>query len=275
MLLAAVVADGEALLGLEWLAEGETLGEVAEADGLVLADVLRETSVIEVVAAGEMEIVDAATLAGALEPEPTTEAPADESLLSPVWAPPKSMNATTAMPAKPPVSMSPMPRSLCESRSARGLLRDPPPPDALGAADSDADADLAAAFGAGLDAALDADLGAGLDADLGAVLACAASGAVLACAASGAVLACAASGAVLACAASVLAVSFACDGPGGSSEVGTKLPSAGAGLPGSSFSTRGIRTVERTSCIFVSSSPVAPQPAQDTAPLRCLRHVLQ
>ena len=252
-----MVADGEALLGLEWLAEGETLGEVAEADGLVLADVLRETSVIEVVAAGEMEIVDAATLAGALEPEPTTEAPADESLLSPVWAPPKSMNATTAMPAKPPVSMSPMPRSLCESRSARGLLRDPPPPDALGAADSDADADLAAAFGAGLDAALDADLGAGLDADLGADLACAASGAVLA------------------CAASVLAVSFACDGPGGSNEVGTKLPSAGAGVPGSSFSTRGIRTVERTSCIFVSSSPVAPQPAQDTAPLRCLRHVLQ
>ena len=84
VLVVAVVADGEALLALEWVAEGEALGEVAEDDGLALADVLRETSETEVVAAGDMEIVDAAALTGALEPEPTTEAPADESLPSPV-----------------------------------------------------------------------------------------------------------------------------------------------------------------------------------------------
>lgn len=163
-LLAVAEADEDAP-ELEWLAEGETFGEVAEAETLALADVLREASVTDVVAAGEMEIVDAAVLAGALEPEPTTEAPAGELLPSPVWAPPKSRNATTAMPAKPPVSMSPIPRTLCESRSARDLLRDPP------AADEP-------------DAALDAVLGAVLDAVLGAAL-----DAVLACAASEAVFA--------------------------------------------------------------------------------------
>ena len=56
---------------------------MAEAETLALADVLRETSVTDVVAAGEMETVDAAVLAGALEPEPTTDAPAGE-LPSPV-----------------------------------------------------------------------------------------------------------------------------------------------------------------------------------------------
>lgn len=40
-------------------------------------------------------------------------------------------------------------------------------------------------------------------------------------------------------------------------------------------STLGIRTVVRASCEFESSSPVAPQPGQETAPLRCLRQVLQ
>jgi hypothetical protein len=40
-------------------------------------------------------------------------------------------------------------------------------------------------------------------------------------------------------------------------------------------STAGMRTVVRASCGFESSSPVAPQPGQDTAPLRCLRQVLQ
>jgi hypothetical protein len=127
------VAEAEDALELEWLAEGETRGEVAEADTLALADVLRETSVTDVVAAGEMETVDAPVLAGALEPEPTTEAPAGE-LPSPVWVPPKSRNATTAMPAKPPVSMSPIPRNLCESCSARDLPRDPPAAAALDAA---------------------------------------------------------------------------------------------------------------------------------------------
>ena len=40
-------------------------------------------------------------------------------------------------------------------------------------------------------------------------------------------------------------------------------------------STFGMRTVVRESCELDSSSPVAPQPGQDTAPLRCLRQVLQ
>jgi hypothetical protein len=140
-LLAVADADEEAP-ELEWLTEGETFGDVAEAEALALADVLRETSVTDVVAAGEMETVDAAELPGALEPEPTTEAPAGESLPLPVWVPPKSRNPTTAMPAKPPVSMSPIPRNLCESCSARDLLRDPPAADAL---DAGLDAVLACA----------------------------------------------------------------------------------------------------------------------------------
>jgi hypothetical protein len=37
----------------------------------------------------------------------------------------------------------------------------------------------------------------------------------------------------------------------------------------------GIRSVERPSCALESSNPVAPQPGQDTAPLRCLRQFLQ
>jgi len=132
-LLAVADADEEAP-ELEWLAEGETFGDVAEAEALALADVLRETSVTDVVAAGEMETVDAAVLPVALEPEPTTEAPAGESLPPPVWVPPKSRKPTTAMPAKPPVSMSPIPRNLRESCSVRDLLRGPPAADALDAA---------------------------------------------------------------------------------------------------------------------------------------------
>ena len=40
-------------------------------------------------------------------------------------------------------------------------------------------------------------------------------------------------------------------------------------------STFGIRTVVREFSALASSSPLAPQPGQDTAPLRCLRQVLQ
>ena len=39
--------------------------------------------------------------------------------------------------------------------------------------------------------------------------------------------------------------------------------------------TGGSCTVERPSCTLDSSSPVAPHPGQDTAPFRCLRQVLQ
>jgi hypothetical protein len=66
-----------------------------------------------------------------------------------------------------------------------------------------------------------------------------------------------------------------------SSEVGTSSGSADFPLPLSALSPLsrppifGMVTVDRTSWTLESSTPVAPQPGHDKAPLRCLRQVLQ
>lgn len=60
-----------------------------------------------------------------------------------------------------------------------------------------------------------------------------------------------------------------------SEESGGRAADARRFSPAPSSSTRGIRTVERTSWTLESSTPVAPQPGHDRAPLRCLRQVLQ
>lgn len=60
---------------------------------------------------------------------------------------------------------------------------------------------------------------------------------------------------------------------GVASGTGSRPGDLAAARPGPSAG--GICTVARASCTLESSSPVAPQPGQDTAPLRYLRQVLQ
>ena len=170
---------------------------------------------------------------------------------APLFVVPYTRNATTAMPAKPPVSISPTPRRFSDRRavpdpdrrassfvpfaareprspssSAKEMPRRPPPAD--GGARSGSVASMSETTG-----------GRGLSA-----------------------------------------------GRSGSAGCGpvTRSPSYGSGsatgsraggLTGSSSATGGMLSVERESCTLESSSPVAPQPGQDTAPLRCLRQVLQ
>jgi hypothetical protein len=215
----------------------------AERDGLAEA----------LVALAEVTTSDAETVT--VNPAPLTEdvllAPAATTLPAGDPAPPAlpyTRNTTTAMPAKPPVSISPIPRRFSSRREARGRLasafrslssfscfsslketpRRPPPADLVSLA-------LLVA------SASETTESRGLSE----CRARPASG----------------------CAPVTRSPSY------GSLSGTGRRPCVLAGRPGPL--TDGICTVERPFCTLDSSSPVAPQPGQETAPFRCLRQVLQ
>ncbi len=195
-------------------------------------------------------------------------------LAPPPPAVPKSRNAPTAMPAKPPVSIRPTPLRRSERRSARAWRRSsassssaPPRPPAAACEPPRADSSARLACETRREAG---------SSGVARPLPCEPPRAALP--VSAAFAAARASTRDIrgsAPAAPMTRVLSECrepDAPGG--------PSSGSGDRACDFarrgpSTFGMRTVVRESCEFESSSPVAPQPGQDTAPLRCLRQVLQ
>ena len=219
----------------------DLLGEAeAERDGLAealaaLADVTTSDAEIVTVRPAPLTVdvllAPAATTlpAGAPEPPPAL---------------PYTRNATTATPAKPPVSMSPIPRRFSSRRAARGRLassfrplssfsspketpRRPPPADLVSLASLVASAS-------------ETTEGRGLSECRARPASC--------------------------CGPVTRSPSYG-------SPSGTGRRACDLGRPESL--TGGNCTVERPSCTLDSSSPVAPHPGQDTAPFRCLRQVLQ
>ena len=252
VLLAVALADS--LVGAELVvvsSVGDLLGEaeaVAVCVGLAEALV---ASTDDAAADAETVTVSAAALPEAL---PSAVATAT-ALLAGAPAPPLptlpyTRNATTATPAKPPVSISPIPRRFSDRRDARdrrasSAARPRLPPSASSAATDiprrPPPADLAPLpLPASLAAsASETTEGRGLSARRPPTGPC---------------------GPVT-------------RSPSYGSESGTGSRACDLACP--EPLTGGIRTVERPSCTLESSRPVAPQPGQETAPLRCLRQVLQ
>jgi hypothetical protein len=195
-------------------------------------------------------------------------------LAPPPPAVPKSRNAPTAMPAKPPVSIRPTPLRRSERRSARAWRRSsassssaPPRPPAAACEAPRAGSSARLACEARREAGSSgADRPPPCEPPRAAL---ALSAAFAAARASTRDIRGSAAAAPMT---RVLSECREPDAPGS--------PSSGSCDRACDFarrgpSTFGMRTVVRESCEFESSSPVAPQPGQDTAPLRCLRQVLQ
>jgi hypothetical protein len=239
-----------AVLGVS-LGDGDWLGEC---DGL--ADTLAATAGADV-RGTDADIVAVSALAVLVLVVEVIEAALPDGPPPPAELP-KMRKAITAMPAKPPTSISPIPRRLCECRSARA----PRPASASYASTAGCSAvSPAPASKPSLSRTSRAPRAWELPARVPVPPPSTASE-------------------------TTVGRGFSARRPprsersagetrspstGSESGIGSRVCDLGRSEP----PTFGIRNVERASCTLESSIPVAPQPGQDSAPLRCLRHVLQ